>query len=193
MSMQLAFGPGTYRGKITRWGVGKAGTGTPQLSVTVQILGKVDTSDSESGLLPAPNYERTIFRAITEKTIDYVIADLRRLGYDRDGFADAQPESPTAFDFFGIECNVVCEHDSYQGKAKERWSFGGGTFEQVPLEPNVVKSLDALFGKKFKESRKTSPVQPMGQPAMSQEAAATAAKTFDAPPAPMMDSDSIPF
>lgn len=162
----MFYEPGTYRGTITNWGLTKAKTGTPQFFVTFDILGKVDQSAPDAQLISCQAGERTIFRAITDKTIEWITGDLEQLGYPFDSFDQLERQHAAAHDFAGIEIPVRCEPHVYEGKASESWSFawgGGGKFEATPPNKSEVSKLNALFGKKMKAAR-TAPVAVAGKP-----------------------------
>lgn len=145
-------------------------------------LGLVDQSSPEAGLLRCPNFERTIFRAITDKTVDYVIEELRSLGYDRTSFSALDPNARDSFDFRDIEFDAVCKHETYQGNQKERWEFKRGMSDVTPLEVSEVSKLDALFGKKLIA----------GKPAGSPQRSATAQST-PLPEKSYAGGEEIPF
>lgn len=153
----LAFEAGSYMGRITKWGLSAAKTGTPQFFATFVPLGRIDPakpSDTEN-LIACPDWERTVFRAITENTIDFVARDLAALGYTRDTFDQLDPEHADAHSFADMEIRVVCKHESYQGKEKERWDFAfGDGFTPKAMESGGMKKLNALFGKKLKQVAK---------------------------------------
>lgn len=147
---------GKYRGTITKWGLGKAKTGNPQFQVSFELKHKIGAGGAPED---CPNWERTIFRSITEKTIDYLVEDLQRLGYDRDNFDGLDPEGPQAFNFAGIEVDVECDHETWEGKKREKWRFnaGGGAPAINPLERKEVSQLNALYSKKLKGGNGASP------------------------------------
>lgn len=153
--MSLAFEQGTYIGRITNWGLSKAKTGTPQFFVSFQPLGRIDQSrpDDMNNLIPCADFERTVFRAITEKTVEYFAKDLTQLGYPHSTFDYLDREHPQAHDFDGQEIRVLCKHDSYMGKEKEKWEFAwsGDGFTPTSIDRTGVKELNAMFGKHLKK------------------------------------------
>lgn len=157
------YAPGIYRGRVTTWGLTKsASKGTNQFVLRFVVLGIVDQSDPEAGLISCPQMERSVYRPITEKTVDWVIDDLQKIfGYDRESFAYLDPSHPGAFNFGEFETNFRCAHEVYQGKTQERWSFDSGSSEITPLEKSEVDKLDALFGKRLKRDKKPATV-PVG-------------------------------
>ena len=94
---------------------------------------------------------RTYFKAITPKTIGWLLADLKAIGYDRPGLEYLDPETPDAANLFDREIDVVCEHETYQGQTRERWSiYRERTREKVRRED--LARLDAQFGDQIKKA-----------------------------------------
>lgn len=139
---------GLYQAFIQKWGFTEAKTGTPQLFFSVSISKEIDSKE----LKDCPQYERTIFRAITENTIGFVSADLKNLGYPHPTFDQLEPDHPQAYSFEGHEVKVRCKHGVDQkGAPREEWSFAfGGSFEGKPVEKSKVSKLNALFGSYLK-------------------------------------------
>jgi hypothetical protein len=182
--MSITYRPGVYRGQIFKWGLSKViSTGNPQFIISFQIQGEVDQSDPDRGLIQCQEGERSIFRVITPNTIDYILQDLEKLGYDKEGFEFLSPEHPGAFNFLGMEIEVICSHETYEGKAREKWSFawGGGGMEIQPLENSEVKKLNAMFGKKLKNQKSVNGPQTASQ-VMNQDRKPVAAKRGDEVP-----------
>jgi hypothetical protein len=51
---------------------------------------------------------------------------------------------PGAVDLFNREIDLICDHETYQGSARERWSiFRKPTLEK--LDRNELRRLDAEF------------------------------------------------
>jgi hypothetical protein len=145
----MSLDQGVYKANIQKVTLGETKTGKPQIVYEV-ILDSIQQSDGE--FAPCPHLARTIYRVITDNTIDYALDDLRELGYDRATFADIDPESPNAFDFDGIEVTVEMKLEMYEGRQTERWNFtrkGAGK----KLEASAVSKLDAMFGAKLKAGR----------------------------------------
>jgi len=134
--------------------------------------------DGEMKDLPVDSYSRTIRWTITAKTIDYTVEKLEAIGFAGEGFKDLDPNSEGFHDFVGVELDVYCKHDSYDGKQHEKWDVSTKR-ERKPVEPletSKMKKLDALFGSKFKKKPKN---------------AAKPAKRETVPA--VEDDDSIPF
>jgi hypothetical protein len=147
----------------------------------------VDRSDQESGLISTAPGERTVFRTITEKTADWVVEDLQRLGYERDKFDMLDPNHSQAHNFKDLEIEIKCDHETYQGKTREKWNFAwGGGLEFTPLETKEIGKLNALFGKKLRPSGYKMP------DGKASTKGSTKTATKDAPSHDMSD-DGIPF
>lgn len=147
--MPYLFDPGQYRVRVTRWALIKAKTGTPQFALTFLPLGKLNTQNPDGDLLSCPELERTIFRAITEKTARWLLQDLQTLfGYPHERFGPLDPESEEAFDFHEREFTAALTYEEYEGKTKERWSFASnqGQLNGDPMTEAEIRKLDTLFG-----------------------------------------------
>jgi hypothetical protein len=147
----MPFEPGDYRGRIVDYGVYQSTVGQqhPTVFVTFDVIGRYDPGTDELGSCPPGT--RTYSKAITPKTIDWVLADLRAVGFDKDGFTYLDPEVPGAVNLFDREIDVVCDHESYDGSVRERWSI-----YREPARKRVARGdleqLDAQFADKLRKA-----------------------------------------
>lgn len=173
---------GRYWGRALSQSFGKSkNKGTPQFSITFDIKGAVDPSNPEGELLRCEEGQRTVFWYLTEGTMPYVLEDLERLGFNKPSLRFLDANVNGYFDFAGIEQELYCKHEAYEGKRKEKWSLSNpraGTIEAEPLESNEVRKLDALFGKGLKalaaKAPETAPVASEPERASDATAVATA-------------------
>ena len=180
---------GRYWAKLAKTALSEASTGTAQLVITFDVQGRIDPANPDGELLPCQNYERSIFRAITEKTINWLMEDLQTLGFEGTSFQQLDPQDQKFIDLKGVEFEVYCNHKTWQGISKEDWSLAGsgGGPPIKPLDAEAVRKLDALFGKRLKEGKKYSePVAPTAKPvgansAKQQKVAAESAPADDVP------------
>lgn len=157
---------GRYACKIISQALGEAGTGTPQFSIRFTVQGLVDTSDP-TRLIPAQQqYERTHYRAITNKTIPYFVEDLKVLGFAGSSFRQLDPNNEDFHDLAGRDVDMWCSHENgLDGTPREKWGVarkGGGDLDIKPLDSKKVRELDNLFGKHLKgmKAADTAPVPP---------------------------------
>jgi hypothetical protein len=152
--MAIFYQPGRYCGRITRQQLGETKNGNAQLVLSFTVFGKVDPKNPTGDLLEVEaEYEKTIWRVITAKTIDFVKEDLAALGYDRDNFADFDERTPNFFDLREKEIEVRCDHELDQNKkSRERWSIARANNGPPvkPLDDKDIRKLDALYGKALK-------------------------------------------
>jgi hypothetical protein len=162
------FDIGRYWAKVTRQRLGETSTGKPQLIISFQILGKVNLNEPEGDLLRAPEGERSIYRVISDKTLDYVISDLDKLGWNGMSWAEFDEQHPKCCDIRGTELALFCNHKPKQVKnestgewvdtseMREEWSIAQeSTGPQVkPLDKAAVSKLDGMFGKALKNRQK---------------------------------------
>lgn len=153
------YDPGRYWGKVTNQQLGQTSTGKPQIVISFTVLGKVNPADPEGELLPCgANYERSVFRVITDKTAEWASQDLAKLGFTGERFSDVNLSSTTACDMRGNEAAFYCVHDEHEGKVREKWQVAsdGGGLEVKPLDAKESRQLDAMFGKFLKKNGKSA-------------------------------------
>lgn len=158
----ITFGEGSYRGTLTKVKLGEAKNGTPQVVFSFLPTGKVVGGRVEQ----CPQFERSVFRYITEAAVEYLIEDLKRLGYCHDTFDQLDESHPQAFPFAGKEVMVRCAHETHEGVTREKWSFsGGGGLDVKPMERSTVSKLNAMFGAKLKPLGNGGAAKPAAQAA----------------------------
>ena len=159
---------GTYLGEVTDQAISKSSTGTFQFVLRFKVLAQ----KSEDGQFYDldKQYERTMYRAITDKTVEYVVKEVQAMGYEGNGWAGLDPSTPGYHSFAGKEIEVVCKHDEYDNNISEKWEFPRGAtskaLEVKHLDSSEKRQLDAMFGKALKGSAKPTP-----RPAPAQAAA----------------------
>jgi hypothetical protein len=82
----------------------------------------------------------------TEKTIDWVTASLRHIGFTASSFSKLDPSVEGYQNLAGIEFEASCSHDSYNGKEKENWQILRGKTQVKAPEKAKLRELDAKFG-----------------------------------------------
>lgn len=159
MSNGPYYAPGNYWCQVTNQALGQTSKGDPQFVLSFAVLGKVNPSDPDGELLSCgESYERTIYRTITEKTIDWLIEDVKHLSGRgekdpsilSDGFQFLDPGTPGFLDLRGVEFGAYCQHDTYEGKTREKWNVSTGKPPVEALDDQGVRKLNALFGKQLK-------------------------------------------
>jgi hypothetical protein len=113
---------GKYRARIADYGVFQSTVGQqhPTAFIRFTLVGVYDPSTGALGECPAET--REYLKAITPNTIGWLLSDLKAVGYDRDSLSAFDPEAPGAVDLFGRELDVACDHETYDGVTRERWS-----------------------------------------------------------------------
>lgn len=139
-----------YKARITTWQLGESKTGTPQLVFTVELGEKISgPADDDMGGLT-----RSIFMSLTAGTADFVVRDLRALGYDQDTLDAIDPSHPRAFDFADKDVVVGMHKDSYDGKEREKWEFRLGGIPTVkPLARGGMAQLNSIMSGALKSAR----------------------------------------
>ncbi len=174
---------GRYACKVVDQALGEAGTGNPQFVLRFQVLGLVDPADPSRYIAAGQQYERTHYRTITDKTIQYFAEDLKLLGFKGDSFRLLDPNADGFHDFRGMDIDMWCAHENdREGHQREKWGVArqGSTLDVKPLEAKKARDLDNLFGKHLKA------IKPNAAPTRTAPANA-------APPSSEIADDDVPF
>ena len=202
-----------YWGRVTKQAMGKTKNGNAQFVLSFMVIGEVNPLDPQGDLISCQSYERTVYRVINDKTVDFAMQDIEALcdakGCDGiTSFRSLDPDRPEfTHDFVGTELAFFCKHDVYEGKTNEKWqvSRGGGASAGEAMDDKEMRQLDALFGKRLKEtkpvaqSRKAVDSVPAKNKRNTAAAMAAQAPVGDGPApwdeneAPTPADDNIPF
>jgi hypothetical protein len=161
---------GRYACKVVSQALGESSTGKPQFALRFQVMGQVDPADPSRFIPARQQYERTHYRAITEKTIPYFIEDLKVLGFQGDSFRGLDSNTEGFHDFRGQDVDMWCSHEPDQeGNQREKWGIArqGGSLELKALEPKKVRELDNLYGKHLKGMKANGVPKPATAPAQA--------------------------
>lgn len=184
---------GKYACQVTGQALGQASTGNPQFVLRFKVLGKVDPANPDNFIPAEQQYERTHYRSITEKTIDFFVEDLKTLGFQGASFKELDPNQPVHHTFVGMDVDMWCSHNKAQdGSDREQWGIarvGGSDFKVDPLDPKKVRELDNLFGKNLRALSGDKP------PSTPRQQAAAAPKNGTPEPAAAFAAgdEDVPF
>ncbi len=160
---------GKYRGKVIDYGI-MPGTDSknPQVFIEFELLGRYGPTGELAPCLPG---RRTYFKAVTPNTVNWLIEDLKTLGYDRDGLKFLDPSVIGAADLYGHEADLLCEHEVWQGNARERWSIFRDRHRER-ANADELAALDARYADEFHRAfgGTTPPSPPLTVPNTSDEA-----------------------
>ncbi len=124
---------GVYTCEITDQGLNKSSKkGTPGFFLRVQPEGGT--------------YERDIQWWITEGTAQYVVRDLRSLGFTGQSWSELNPQREGYHNFVGATIKAACTHEENGDKVYERWGLPFGGADITPLDSAETQQLDNLFG-----------------------------------------------
>lgn len=166
----IEFAKGRYRCIIRQQGFTTSRTGSPQFVLKFDVL-----TDGE----PATRY---YFKTLTEKTMEYFVADMKNLGFNGSSMQQLDPAHPNHLSFVDQEVTMYCGHGRDQnGDEKEEWGVALPEMEMRPPPQNTMRSLDLLFGAALK---KTGGVRP---------AAATKPQPVPVAAGDMPSDDDVPF
>lgn len=141
--MNVFYDEGNYLGEIADQAIGAAGTGNAQLVLRFKVLSYAN------GDPVAKQYERTLYRTITEKTQSFVQQDLDTLGFTGTGFRQLDPAIEGFQDLTGQQVEFYCAHEeNLKGEMREKWSIAHGPrpIKCDPLPESAYRRLDAMFG-----------------------------------------------
>ncbi len=195
--MTVQYQPGEYWGDVVDHGFTEAKTGTPQLFVRFLVLGKVSATNPAEYEESGEQLECTVYRPITDKTIEFVTEDMERLGFHGTMFDEFKADGPGSFDIRGQQFKFFCKYEQYQGKQRPKWSIARER-TSTPVAASAMERLQATFGKHLKPLAKSAPTAtasgsateplspPKEPPPSTAEADANAALD-------MAQADDIPF
>jgi hypothetical protein len=155
----MQFAKGRYKARIDDYGIfqSTAGQQHPTVFIRFTLTGACDPASGEVEDCPAETREYR--KAITDKTIDWLLSDLKAAGYDRPSLSGSDPEAPGAVDLFGREIDVVCDHETYDGAPRERWSIHREPRRQRVARDELTR-LDALYADKIRKVLGDGPPSP---------------------------------
>lgn len=145
--MSTFYEEGYYMGQITAQAMTKASTGNPQFVLKFRVI---ETSKGEH---VTRQYERTVYRTITDKTMQYFEKDLQTLGFNGSSLRELDPNNQNHQSFIGQTAEFSCKHEpDNNGDDREKWSIAWpqaneGTIEGEPLDAASFRKLDALFNR----------------------------------------------
>jgi hypothetical protein len=166
----VQFDPGKYLGRIKDYGILEAEEAGKydQVFIEFEVAGRFDPA---TGLLQeCPPGLRTYFKSTHPNSIDWLLGDLKSLGYDKPSFRFLDPEVEGAVDWFGKEVEVACDHGtSRDGTPREQWSiFRERTRRKAKVE--TLARLDARLADKLaKAFGAQQPAAPLTAPNTSDE------------------------
>lgn len=143
---------GTYFGQLQGGKVTKAKSGSPQMEVEFLVINVWNGSEWTP---IAPGTMRTIYMSLTDDAWPYSQRKLEALGFNGN-FRD--PDFGNEAKGEGVQ--LLCNHDSYNGKASEKWELANwGKRENGSAGADVLRTLEARW-----KSNAAAPARPAGRP-----------------------------
>ncbi len=139
---------GKYACKVIEQALGESSKGNPQFVMRFKVLGLVDPEDPAKFIPASQQHERTYYKSITEKTIEYFVSDLKSLGFKGSSFKELDPTMPTYHSFVGLDIDMWCNHKKdLNDELREEWMVArtAGPLEVKPIEPKKLRDLDNMF------------------------------------------------
>jgi len=170
--MSTFYEQGRYVCKVTQQGMTKASTGNPQLVLKVMVLERYAGPNSFESV-PA-QYERSIYRTITDGSMKFFRKDLDALGFKGNSLRQLDPKNSDFINLAGVEVDCLCNHEAdYKDSSvqREKWSIAwpesevvSSPVEGAELAASDYRALDALFGKGTKTAPRQAAPKPQPQP-----------------------------
>lgn len=171
----MANGPyyqrGDYKFRVSEQGFSETESGTAYFFLRgVPILHIVEGVEYAC----ERQFEREITLYLSDAAVDYAVEKLRHLGWQGDKFSELDPMSPNAVTWIGQEIDVYCKHEpgrkdknalfeSWQLPWSDKKPDGSAKPPKPKSDARVASKLDAMFGRKLKESS-TKPSAPKPPP-----------------------------
>jgi hypothetical protein len=139
--------------RATSWGWTQTANGNAQFGMAFTMLGVADPDNPAAPLTPCePGTGRWSITPTTEKSMEWLIATVQSLGYDRDDLLGLDPEGKGAFDFTGKEFLVRAKHHEYNGQTRVDWSVIVPR-ERPKLPAEKLAALNRVYGNKVMEAK----------------------------------------
>ena len=163
---------GNYWGTLKGGQTGVAQSGNPKVTLTFTVTHVAAGQEWESIRDPFGCY---VDIALTDNAWPYSQKKLESLGFNGD-FGDGMAFTETG-------AKLVCKHDNYEGRIREKWELDGGFGERQQADANTVRKLNALW-----KAKNGTPKPPAGKPKAPPAAAAP-----ESDETPRVDENGIPF
>jgi hypothetical protein len=147
------FEPGKYLGNIKDYGVleAKDEGKYEQVFIEFEVVGRYDPATGE--LRECPPALRTYFRSTHPNSVDWLLGDLKSLGYDKPSLRHLDPEAEGAVNWFGKKVDFTCEHDaSRDGTPREQWSIARERARKKKAAAATLARLDARLADKLEKA-----------------------------------------
>lgn len=143
--------PGTYAATITKQLFGETQSkNTPYFEIKfVPHTAKAPTE------LPDDTPERDIKLWMTKNSVEYALADLRRMGWAGNAFTSLDPDTKAFDDLSGTDIEVYCKIND---NGYEEWALSKGTPKRENVT-GIANALDRMFGKEIKASAPLRPAK----------------------------------
>ena len=189
---KITYDQGTYRIQILSQEMTESKNGHPQLILTIKPVGeKLADGKYYECVVPMAGREPRVYLTFTDRTIDWVTATLRHIGFAATSFAKLDPSVEGYQSLAGIECEAACTHDASSGVNRENWSvLRGKTHGQKPVQPKVLRELDSplKFGRVLAGTPVNWSALPSLEPSASRQPVGAGVRSSAS-----NDSDEIPF
>lgn len=178
--MPAYYAPGLYWATIIQQGLSEAKTGTAQIVLRIKILGPVHPENPDGFVAAEQSWERTVYMAVTEKTMQFLPEKLASLGYTGNSIARLDPSHPQHYSLVDQDHRFYCSHENSDNGLREKWDVArtAGSLELKPPAPAKMRALDELFARQVRANGGPAPAAP---------------KPVSTPTASVITDDDVPF
>src|SRR5262245_61652683 len=139
--MSETYPKGKYQAEVLEQGFEESRTGTPCFFLQLKILARYG---EQGQLQEVPPYERTYRQYLANEIGARILrSDLKTLGGQVTGCTQWDPAPPNHVSLIGRQIDVVCDHEAYQGKLRERWAIPRS---RKKCDLGAVRVLNDRFG-----------------------------------------------
>jgi hypothetical protein len=140
--MTTTYENGRYRALILNHGFTKSPTkGTPAFYLELRILKRYGTNDElEDCPVNKQKYEQYL---ANDTGINILRGDLKAIGVNITDLAQLDPEATGGLHLAGMEIDVECELETFNGRQRERWGIPR-TSKKLKLDE--IRALNDRFG-----------------------------------------------
>ena len=159
----MQFEPGNYLGRIQDYGIleAKEQGKYDQVFIEFEVIGRFDPTTGQ--LQECPPAVRTYYKSTHPNSVDWLLDDLKSLGYDKPSFRYLDPEVEGAVNWYGKEVAVTCDcGKSKDDTPREQWSLTRGRTRKKAKAETVAR-LDARLADNLKKTfgRGAQPAAPL--------------------------------
>lgn len=192
--------PGVYSVEVTGQKLGQSRKkGTPQFALKFKpcYVENPSVPEGQEGQWAAVEpYEETAYFYLSDAAAENSISKLRRLGFILpEPRVELLDEDTSGFlSLIGQQVRLECQHEIYNGELQAKWDVAKA--KAKPCDQNVIRDLNALWGRHFVGEQPVPPATPpqptLQSPQVPQAEPTPSRPTLSIPPDPIPDGSPLP-